>query len=80
MPFNFKKTDIEGLVLIEPQVFKDERGYFFENFKKSDFLNNGIDVDFVQENCSKSAKGVIRGLHFQRAPYAQGKIITCMCS
>ena len=77
MPFIFKRTDIEGLVLIEPQVFNDERGYFFENFKKSDFLNNGIDVDFVQENCSKSAKDVIRGLHFQSAPYAQGKIITC---
>lgn len=77
MPFIFKKTDIEGLVLIEPKIFKDERGYFFENFKKSDFLNNGIDVDFVQENCSKSTYGVLRGLHFQHAPYAQGKIITC---
>lgn len=78
MPFIFKRTDIEELMLIQPKIFNDERGYFFENFKKSDFLNNGIDVDFVQENCSKSAKGVIRGLHFQRAPYAQGKIITCI--
>jgi len=77
MPFNFKKTEIEGLVLIEPKIFEDGRGYFFENFKKSDFLKNGIDIDFVQENCSKSSKGVLRGLHFQRAPYAQGKIITC---
>ena len=54
MPFNFKKTDIEGLVLIQPKIFNDERGYFFENFKKSDFLNNAIDVDFVQENQLKA--------------------------
>ncbi len=77
MPFNFIKTEIEGLILIQPEIFKDGRGYFFENFKKSDFLKNNIEVDFVQENCSKSTKDVLRGLHFQKAPYAQGKLITC---
>ncbi len=78
MPFSFTKTEIEGLILIQPEIFKDGRGYFFENFKKSDFLKNGIDANIVQENCSKSTKGVLRGLHFQAAPYAQGKIISCI--
>ncbi len=77
MPFSFIKTEIEGLTLIEPKVFCDGRGYFFENFKKSDFIKNSIEADFVQENCSKSTKGVLRGLHFQKNPYAQGKIISC---
>lgn len=77
MPFSFTKTEIEGLILIKPKVFYDERGYFFENFKKTDFIKNGIEVDFVQENSSKSTKGVLRGLHFQKNPYAQGKIISC---
>ena len=71
MPFSFTKTEIEGLILIKPKVFYDERGYFFENFKKTDFIKNGIEVDFVQENSSKSTKWVLRGLNFQKNPYAQ---------
>jgi dTDP-4-dehydrorhamnose 3,5-epimerase len=61
--------------VIEPKVFADERGFFMESFKASDFAAFGITQDFVQDNHSKSRKGVIRGLHFQRAPYAQGKLV-----
>ena len=77
MPFKFHKTKIEGLILIENEVFGDNRGYFFESYKKSDFSKNGIDIDFIQENNSKSSKNVLRGLHFQAKPYAQGKLIRC---
>ncbi len=77
MPFKFHKTKIEDLILIENEVFGDNRGYFFESYKKSDFSKNGIDIDFIQENNSKSTKNVLRGLHFQTKPYAQGKLIRC---
>ena len=75
MPFQMRTTPIDGLLVIEPKVFADERGFFMESFKASDFAAFGILQDFVQENHSKSKKGVIRGLHFQRAPYAQGKLV-----
>lgn len=73
---NVIKTDIEGVVVIEPQVFGDERGYFFESFNAECFLaETGIDVAFVQDNESRSKRGVLRGLHFQREPYAQAKLV-----
>lgn len=70
------KHDIEGLLMIEPQVFGDERGYFFESFNAERFLaETGIDITFVQDNESLSKRGVLRGLHFQREPYAQAKLV-----
>lgn len=71
-----KKTDIEGVFVIEPRVFGDERGYFFESFNEREFREKtGIDVKFVQDNESKSRYGVLRGLHFQKAPYEQAKLV-----
>jgi dTDP-4-dehydrorhamnose 3,5-epimerase len=75
MPFNFKKQEIAGLVLIEPKVFTDERGFFLESYKKSDFAANGIRYNFLQDNHSLSKKNVIRGLHYQRDPKGQGKLV-----
>ncbi len=69
------KTPIEGLFEIEPKVFGDERGYFFESFKDDDFKTNVADVDFVQDNQSFSAPGVLRGIHFQLGEHAQGKLV-----
>ena len=74
MKFKLTKTFISDLVLIEPLVFKDKRGFFMETYNKQDFLNLGINVDFVQDNYSKSQKGVLRGLHFQ-TEYSQGKLV-----
>jgi len=71
----FKKLKIEGLVLIRPAVFTDERGFFLESYNKRVFAKNGIDVDFVQDNHSRSGLGVLRGLHFQRPPFAQDKLV-----
>ena len=76
---NFIKTKIEGLVIIEPSVFGDERGFFMETYSKKVFAENGIDVEFVQDNHSQSTKGVLRGLHFQKPPFAQDKLIRCTC-
>ena len=76
MIMNFVKSEIEGLVIIEPKVFKDDRGYFFESYNKKGLKDNGIDVDFVQDNQSLSQKGVLRGLHFQNPPYAQAKLVS----
>ena len=78
MPFEFIKTDISEVILIKSKVFGDERGYFMETYKKSDFEKIGIDTDFVQDNHSKSTKGVLRGLHFQKEPFAQGKLVRCV--
>jgi dTDP-4-dehydrorhamnose 3,5-epimerase len=75
MPFNFIKQNINGLVLIEPKVFADDRGFFVESYKKSDFAANGIDSNFLQDNHSLSKKDVIRGLHYQHSPHAQGKLV-----
>lgn len=72
---NVIKTDIDGLVVIEPRVFGDSRGYFFESFSERDFKMEVADVDFVQDNESKSSYGVVRGLHFQKPPYAQAKLV-----
>jgi dTDP-4-dehydrorhamnose 3,5-epimerase len=75
MPFNFINLEIAGLVLIEPKVYYDSRGFFFESYKKSDFIKNGINYDFVQDNHSLSKRNVIRGLHYQHMPKAQGKLV-----
>ena len=75
MPFTFKNMEIPGVILIEPKVFKDERGFFVETYKYAEFKENGIDYVFVQDNHSKSQKGVLRGLHYQLLPEAQGKLV-----
>lgn len=75
MPFNFKETPIKDLIIIEPRVFDDERGYFLETYKKSDFVKAGITEEFCQDNHSFSSKGVLRGLHFQTGSSAQGKLV-----
>ncbi len=72
------KTDIEGLVVIKPRVFEDERGYFFESFSARDFSDAVGPVQFVQDNESMSCYGVVRGLHFQKAPYTQSKLVRCV--
>ena len=72
------KTDIEGTVIIEPRLFKDARGYFFESFSKREFDDKVAKVDFVQDNESCSTYGVMRGLHFQRPPFAQAKLVRCV--
>jgi dTDP-4-dehydrorhamnose 3,5-epimerase len=69
------KTPIPDLLIIEPRVFADERGYFFESFNETKFAEAGLNTDFVQDNESKSHRGVIRGLHYQLAPFAQAKLI-----
>ena len=75
MAFKFTKLPIPEVVLIEPPVFGDERGYFSETYKYSEFQKAGIYLPFVQTNHSKSRKGVLRGLHFQQEPNAQGKLV-----
>lgn len=70
-----RNTSIEGLVEIFPRVFEDERGFFFESYNEQAFANAGLPTNFVQDNQSFSVKGVLRGLHFQKAPYAQGKLV-----
>ena len=69
------KTEIEGVVIIEPRLFKDERGYFFESFSEREFNTKVRTIRFVQDNESKSSYGVLRGLHFQKPPYAQSKLV-----
>ena len=78
MPFDFIRLEIPDVVLVKPLVFPDERGFFMETFKKSEFVRNGINYDFVQDNHSKSKKGVLRGLHYQLNPKAQGKLVRCI--
>ena len=73
---NIIKTDIEGVLIVEPRVFGDARGYFFESYNARDFHEQtGIDVTFIQDNESCSSYGVVRGLHFQKPPYAQAKLV-----
>lgn len=72
--FNFIKTDIDGVIIVEPTAFGDERGYFMETYQYNDFCAAGIDVTFVQDNQSKSKKGVLRGLHFQKQ-FPQSKLV-----
>ncbi|MCB0402247.1 MAG: dTDP-4-dehydrorhamnose 3,5-epimerase [Flavobacteriales bacterium] len=73
---NFVTTEIEGLLIVEPRVFADERGYFFESYNKRLFDEAGLNVTFVQDNQSLSQKGVLRGLHFQEPPHAQAKLVS----
>ncbi len=72
------KTDIQDLLIVKPRVFEDERGYFFESYNRDVFAANGIENKFLQDNESKSKKGVLRGLHFQKPPFAQGKLVRVM--
>lgn len=71
----FVQTEFEGLLIIQPKVFEDNRGYFFESYNSSVFTSNGISTSFLQDNQSKSDKNVLRGLHFQHPPFAQAKLI-----
>ncbi|RLB09012.1 MAG: dTDP-4-dehydrorhamnose 3,5-epimerase [Deltaproteobacteria bacterium] len=75
MPFNFKRLEIPDLIIIEPYVFQDARGFFMESYKLSEFARHGIDEPFIQDNHSCSKKGVLRGLHYQNPPRAQGKLV-----
>ncbi len=75
MPFAFNRLEIPGVVLIKPEVFVDGRGFFTETYKMTNFVTAGIKVNFVQENHSRSGKGVLRGLHYQNPPFAQGKLV-----
>lgn len=72
------KTDIEGVVIIEPRIFWDERGYFYESFSQREFEEKVCRTTFVQDNQSKSSYGVLRGLHFQKPPYCQSKLVRCI--
>lgn len=72
---NFIKTDIDGVFIIEPKVFEDARGYFFESYNEAEFIKNGITNRFVQDNQSKSSYGVIRGLHCQLGEHSQAKLV-----
>lgn len=75
---NATQTSIPGVVIIEPRLFKDDRGYFFESFSERDFNTQVREVKFVQDNESMSSYGVMRGLHFQRPPYTQSKLVRCV--
>lgn len=75
---NVIKTEIEGVLILEPRVFEDARGYFFESFSERDFEKAVGPVRFVQDNESKSSYGVVRGLHYQNPPYAQAKLVRCV--
>ena len=72
------KTEIEGVVIIEPRIFKDDRGYFYESFSQREFEEKVCHTTFVQDNQSKSSYGVLRGLHFQKPPYSQSKLVRCI--
>ena len=72
---NFIKTDIDGVVIVEPRVFEDNRGYFFESYNEAEFNQNGITAHFVQDNQSQSKYGVVRGLHCQLGKHAQAKLV-----
>ncbi len=78
MPFEFERLKIKDVILIKPKIFMDERGFFMETYKREDFEKAGIRGEFLQDNHSRSRKGVLRGLHFQLEPYAQAKIVRCV--
>ncbi len=78
MPFLFEKTELEGVVHIQPRIFSDSRGFFLETFKQSDFIQAGINENFVQSNFSHSTQDTLRGLHFQKNPSAQGKLVLAL--
>ena len=75
---NVIETELDGVVIIEPKIFNDSRGYFFESYNDLNFINKVKFVDFIQDNESKSTYGVMRGLHFQRPPYTQAKLVRCV--
>jgi dTDP-4-dehydrorhamnose 3,5-epimerase len=75
MPFEFIELDIKGTFLIRPKIFPDDRGYFTETYKRTAFESSGIGGEFMQDNQSFSKKGTLRGLHFQKEPHAQGKLV-----
>ena len=75
---NLIKTTIDGLFIIEPRIFEDKRGYFMESFNQKKFRNLFGEIVFLQDNESKSSKGVLRGLHFQKPPFAQTKLVRCL--
>ena len=77
MGFEFERLKIKDVILVKPKVFGDNRGFFMESYKKSEFFANGITVEFNQDNHSKSSAKVLRGLHFQKAPYGQAKLVRC---
>lgn len=72
------QTDIEGVFILKPKVFTDSRGYFFESFSEKLFLENVCNTRFIQDNESKSSYGVVRGLHFQKPPFTQSKLVRCI--
>jgi len=78
MPFTFSGTDIQGVIVIDPKVILDDRGFFMETYKKTDYEKAGIPDYFVQENHSLSSKGTLRGLHYQKDPKAQGKLVRAL--
>ncbi len=78
MPFEFERLEIKDVVLIKPKIFRDKRGFFLEAYKKLEFETFGIKDDFIQDNHSKSIKGVLRGLHYQKSPKAQAKLVRCI--
>ncbi|HTG00208.1 MAG TPA: dTDP-4-dehydrorhamnose 3,5-epimerase [Nitrospirota bacterium] len=78
MPFEFRNMAIPGPVLVQPQVFGDSRGFFLELYKHDDYAKAGIGDHLVQDNYSRSGRGVLRGLHYQKPPFAQGKLVTCL--
>ena len=75
MPFTFEKSPLEGVIVVIPKQFGDERGFFMETYQRDEFVEAGIDIEFVQDNHSLSSKGVLRGVHYQRAPHAQAKLV-----
>jgi dTDP-4-dehydrorhamnose 3,5-epimerase len=78
MPFEFIPLGLQGLMLVKPKVFGDDRGFFLELYKHSEYLAAGIADHLVQDNYSRSSQGVLRGLHYQKHPKAQGKLVTCL--
>lgn len=78
MPFEFERQAIPDVILVKPKVFGDNRGFFMETYKKSEFAANGINLEFTQDNHSKSSAHVLRGLHYQAKPYGQAKLVRCV--
>lgn len=78
MAFKFSRLEIPEVIFVVPSLFKDDRGYFLESYKQSEFAANDITDDFIQDNFSSSIKGVLRGLHYQLDPKAQGKLVSCV--
>ncbi len=75
MPFSFSPTVLDGVILVQSRIFEDDRGYFREGFKASEFAAAGLPTEFVQDNTSRSRRGVVRGIHYQTDPHAQGKLV-----